>query len=1248
MKGKLKFFGAALTLGVFVCTAIGLTANKNMVPVSATSFCVEVTGRKPIRNHIAKSSANTDVWMDGSSSTGVTFNSSTGKINISAGGYIQTLSCLNGIFNVYADITSGSLDLFYSYEQPSALENPEYTAYTTLTSANTYKRFSDFKPTYVRFVAKTATTLNTIHIDYDGSGDVDDYYESVDYGMENYYIDPNVINKYANTCYATSREDTYRASKRSLKLTFDNTTENYVVLNTQREADANIIQCNPNLTNAVMTFKAKFSSNVTNHDMKVKVVGTDWTSSYWLPTVCTSSEESGWYEYSLDFSQYQIANSNSIIRINIRPEGITSSNKSTASVCLDEIDVRQVLKNDRSYYEETTDGLENFRHDKGWENTNSIYANDETFGPNSKNSILVTPKAGESINNNMKWCTVFNIANRFVDLSKGILSFNYKPFNVANPETAYVGVVKDWDHSSYKTVEGTYIKDGWYAASLDLSTCNLTAGNFFRLGIGFNIASTNLGTAYYYLDNVLVNEVSTENYTQGWENMPRDIAWEKCTATYDKSKVASTTSINSLKMTFEGQVSDTVNKVGCVLSPEALDNYKQIDLSSGILTAKFLFRGTTDQKVRLIIIDQKWKAARYDLNTTDVYNGWRQFSVNLANMSAPAQFDSGYTNKNVIRIGFGFNISAANMNSAIVWMDDVTLSKDNAYAPTAATTGTLWTALDSENVLQEEAIPSGRQLTSSNPLQVESVKNSVESMNLQLRAKQDLQEVNFFPATLTNENGNRLSAECFETLWAKYVYCGDGTNEIGKEGYKGKGHYPDALVPMQNIIEADENRISKNCNQTIWINVHIPKDAKAGTYTGNAKIIFSGAEYKVPMKVKIYNVTLSDKLNSRSMFGCWRDQIEKGMGTDHFYAEVRNNYYKFAEDHRINIGSYRENDFEVYENDKSTFAEFFAREIAFNDRISTYRIEPGEGKEADVNEYKAYFNALITKNIELLNQGFDVNFFDKIAFYTSDEPDTTSKWNTLKAENQAIQNAVNAVKYRLDNYPKLKASLEDWINLTPFGNEYTVKQVGTILPQYMRTPCPQFSDVESASMRNKFFETFNHVWWYGCINPHSPYPNYHADCAIKYSRVTSWMQYYYGFEGEVYWNICFSQRKERGKSDWVDIDVWSTDPRTWDNEAGDGRLVYPGVKYGIDGPITTQRMEQIRTSKQEYEYLLMLDRGIARLNERLGTNYSSARDILASSFNAMMNGTKVRSTFTTADMNCAHSFLVEYLNTLYN
>jgi len=80
-----------------------------------------------------------------------------------------------------------------------------------------------------------------------------------------------------------------------------------------------------------------------------------------------------------------------------------------------------------------------------------------------------------------------------------------------------------------------------------------------------------------------------------------------------------------------------------------------------------------------------------------------------------------------------------------------------------------------------------------------------------------------------------------------------------------------------------------------------------------------------------------------------------------------------------------------------------------------------------------------------------------------------------------------------------------------------------------------------------------------------------------------WQGYRYGVDGTCYWNA----------TDWVD---WNTDkpfsdPFSYSTRQDQGKslLLYPGSKFGYDGPIASIRFKAIRRGLQDFEYLKIIE-----------------------------------------------------------
>ena len=113
------------------------------------------------------------------------------------------------------------------------------------------------------------------------------------------------------------------------------------------------------------------------------------------------------------------------------------------------------------------------------------------------------------------------------------------------------------------------------------------------------------------------------------------------------------------------------------------------------------------------------------------------------------------------------------------------------------------------------------------------------------------------------------------------------------------------------------------------------------------------------------------------------------------------------------------------------------------------------------------------------------------------------------------------------------------------------------------------------------------VWAYTSCSTKYPNPNFFINFPLIESRVIWWLAYQQKMDGFLFWALNFWARES--DNDCL-IDPVKDGPFIkWNIEShkifyGDGTLIYPG----IDGPIGTIRLANIRDGLEDYEYLWML------------------------------------------------------------
>lgn len=1211
-------------------TLNGAVSSTFVQAINGTNSLV-ISPSNPITNGYVRTTKGNAIYVK---DDGVTWGNS--NLTFANGGYIQTLSVIHGIQSVSVELSSGKLDLYHGYVEPTNLETPMYGADFSFSSSDTHVYTTNL-PNCVRFRASENTVVSKITINFDCvSTDADPLIETLDDGLENSYIDAGAIKTYAATSYVADTASDQ--SSRALKTEYKGVTNNLVSLSTQMNTIKELTTNNPDFTNAVLTLKAKFSENIINHDISVLAVGSGWADSGYITMNQDTVLDNGWYAYSFDFTDVDFANKNSIIRIFLKPLGIDSGNKDTGYVLFDEIDYHEHIINQEVRHETIYDGLENLARDTSMENVYVKFDNEVTYGRASISSLIAKPK--ESIGSNAHYYVALSPAHQVssglsqylsTNVSESIMVFEYKPINIQNPSTIYLQCLENWSNSASRTVGTTALSNGWYRFSYDLRTLGFTSPDMIRIKIGFDVESTNVNVAKIYFDNIRLCTATREDSTQGLENLSLDGGLSGAVITsIDTTMTATEASMNSLKCTINGSKSGWQGNRGVMF---VCDNTLGISFSSGVLEAKFLFNGNFPTKeIRLDLVDAHWTGAWFKgIIPESLGNGWYQMSIDMStleNWTQGTKYQTGSFDyaSYPIRLGLSFvDITNAVTTNQFVYIDDMFYYKD-----TSPTSFALWEAYDTENVRQTDDTISNRSISKSNPLSFNDARNGIDSGQLMIKANSAISSFNFRPGTLRGSDGDVFPATCFEVLVAKYIEIGN-TGETGKTGHMGTGWYPDALVPIDRIIKAGENTVASGKQQSIWINCKISTKQKAGTYSGNGILTVNGEDYVVPMEVVVYDFTLSDTTHNKTSFLIWFDRLLLAE-PDEYTRTMRQTYYDFCIDRRISPdsnydwGRWAFDDMDIYD----SFADNFANYIMPNDKISTYRI-PAEKTEASV---LAYLTALVNRNKTEWDNGNHVNFFDKAIFILSDEPANPSwnntepqAWKDCKSVQTWIKSAQSSLGATLNNYPEIKAGLNSVRNVVTVGCDYEkitgggVWYKNLLTQDYIGVPCPQFGKVDNATERSTYLSRFDKTWFYGCCNPQLPYPSYHMDTPLIGQRLITWMQYDYGFEGTLYFCVNMFSTSDAGAGTLRD--VW-TDPMV-NSFAGDGQLLYPGSKYNIYGPITSMRLENIRNSMEDYELFYMMDQNIQTYNNNTGSNISSCRDLLASEFSQMFNGTQLLS-----------------------
>ncbi len=536
----------------------------------------------------------------------------------------------------------------------------------------------------------------------------------------------------------------------------------------------------------------------------------------------------------------------------------------------------------------------------------------------------------------------------------------------------------------------------------------------------------------------------------------------------------------------------------------------------------------------------------------------------------------------------------------------------------------LWSALATTKVLRDVTYDD----TAEAELKYEMCRNEIEGAQFIITPQNGYKVVSFdvTVSDLVGPNGAKIGKDAIKIYLQKYinVYSNTTGNPKARTGY-----HPDALLPFDKAAEYGENKID-GVNQAVYITVETEKDTVAGEYTGTATLTAGGKNFEIPMKVTVWDFAISDEVHVKSLFDVWTDQLV--YGELDCSDEMKRAYNDALLKYRVNGNRLVYNDLDEY------VAE--AKKATADPRVTTYVIpyrgapnsdpDCGLGGSLDFDYHMQWLSALAENSTE------ELCLLDKLVYYFGalyDEP----QFDATGVQDKQI---VYVTKKLEELHAKLYSDLETKGYFDDKSSEYKQHFLSALnnIPNIVTGPynekyvsglntyCPLFDEFHSEEDREIYAterEKNGNLFWYGCTGPNYPFITYHIDDNLVGARILDYMMYDYGIDGNLYWCVNYSLYGEMGNNGNItrpinQYEEVRRDSRT-DAINGDGYLFYPGVDYGIKGPVGTIRLEAVRDGNEEYEYLYELDRLAGEISEYYGEKID-ANEIVSSLYRRLYSG----------------------------
>jgi len=496
-------------------------------------------------------------------------------------------------------------------------------------------------------------------------------------------------------------------------------------------------------------------------------------------------------------------------------------------------------------------------------------------------------------------------------------------------------------------------------------------------------------------------------------------------------------------------------------------------------------------------------------------------------------------------------------------------------------------------------------------VKIKSARNEVESFQVVVAApKENINIVKVEISDLIGQDGSKIGKGNIRLFREEYVRVRMSTSRAELP----PGLYPDPLVPFINPITgkpiepltrsrkrwgepvttsgydmyAVPFEVFKGQNQAIWVDVYVPKNVPAGIYSGEFRVLAKGGiSEQIPVTITVWDFTLPDGPTHRNHFGGFsniRRYFNIERNSDRF-KQIEMRYCQAMAEHRINPPIPHHLLPQV--NDDGSLKIIPERHKALKEFITKLHVTDFEIPRASFArlpgstlrpDYKTISGANRTKARRYYKDYYKYlkdNGWEKRAYlYMLDEPNLRGNYEQVLVLGRLAHEAVPQLKCLVVEQTYLQDP--SWPDIDPAVDIW----------------CPLWSFIDRKTINDKIAHG-DEVWSYTALVQRAPryHPQYqsikdfdppywHIDRPLTVYRVPTWINYQYDITGLLYWSTVT-----------VVLEPWSNPafahPRHYN---GGGFLFYPGVPCGIDGPINSMRMKNLRDGMEDYEYFVILEK----------------------------------------------------------
>ena len=489
----------------------------------------------------------------------------------------------------------------------------------------------------------------------------------------------------------------------------------------------------------------------------------------------------------------------------------------------------------------------------------------------------------------------------------------------------------------------------------------------------------------------------------------------------------------------------------------------------------------------------------------------------------------------------------------------------------------------------QEAIPDTMPVVAT----VAGARGETESFQLIVRAAGGkLEGVHVSYTALENEAGNSIPADAVTLFREVFVPVRHSVRRAAEP----PGLVPDPLVPFVNPYTgdpipvprwdgsqrvgprfgADRFEVWPGQNQPLWVDIALPYGTPAGVYRGSIAVRADGvAEVSVPVELTVWGFDLPKGPTHENHFGGF-ERVATYLGVDpdsEAFHTVEDRFAAMMAGHRLNPPLPRrlrpkagdDGAIQVSDEQAKQIVDFVNRFHITN--IDVPRAPFGDPAGADRDKAARYYQSWYAF-LERLG------WTDGAYIYLLDEPNDKEAYDRVRQLAAAVDEAE----------PRLRCLVVE--------QPYTNNPDWGVLDGAVDIWCPLFGFVDEESI-DRVRAQGDDVWSYTALVQTAPdyHPRYEEvrgdlppfwqiDFPVTSYRIAPWLNRRYNITGLLYWSSVY----------------WDSPPRNpWDDPGfrisynGEGSLFYPGNEAGIDGPVASIRLKNLRDGMEDYEYFQILE-----------------------------------------------------------